>query len=100
MTSYLIKSFEELDCLGVGLKCYYSLLPLGCVSEVNAESLGLLLHVNCVYRENLNLEHLLNRTSDFGLCSVLSNINVYDILNADKFIVSKAAVEKLEEVFA
>ena len=32
--------------------------------------------------------------------SVYSNINVYDILNADKFIVSKAAVEKLEEVFA
>ena len=32
--------------------------------------------------------------------SVYNNINVYDILNADKFIVSKAAVEKLEEVFA
>ena len=32
--------------------------------------------------------------------SLYSNINVYDILNADKFIVSKAAVEKLEEVFA
>ena len=32
--------------------------------------------------------------------SVYSNINVYDILNADKFIISKAAVEKLEEVFA
>ena len=27
-------------------------------------------------------------------------VNVYDILNADKFIVSKAAIEKLEEVFA
>ena len=27
-------------------------------------------------------------------------INVYDILNADKFIASKAAIEKLEEVFA
>ena len=32
--------------------------------------------------------------------SVYSTINVYDILNADKFIISKAAVEKLEEVFA
>ena len=32
--------------------------------------------------------------------SLYSNINVYDILNADKFIISKAAVEKLEEVFA
>ena len=32
--------------------------------------------------------------------SLYNNINVYDILNADKFIVSKAAVEKLEEVFA
>ena len=32
--------------------------------------------------------------------SVYSAINVYDILNADKFIISKAAVEKLEEVFA
>ena len=32
--------------------------------------------------------------------SVVNNINVYDILNADKFIISKAAVEKLEEVFA
>ena len=27
-------------------------------------------------------------------------INVYDILNADKFIASKAAIQKLEEVFA
>ena len=32
--------------------------------------------------------------------SVYNTINVYDILNADKFIISKAAVEKLEEVFA
>ena len=32
--------------------------------------------------------------------SVYSTINVYDILNAEKFIISKAAVEKLEEVFA
>ena len=32
--------------------------------------------------------------------SLYSNINVYDILNAEKFIISKAAVEKLEEVFA
>ena len=32
--------------------------------------------------------------------SLYNTINVYDVLNADKFIVSKAAVEKLEEVFA
>ena len=32
--------------------------------------------------------------------SLYNNINVYDILNAEKFIISKAAVEKLEEVFA
>ena len=32
--------------------------------------------------------------------SLYNTINVYDILNADKFIISKAAVEKLEEVFA
>ena len=32
--------------------------------------------------------------------SVYNTINVYDILNADKFIISKSAVEKLEEVFA
>ncbi len=32
--------------------------------------------------------------------SIYSTINVYDILNAEKLIVSKAAVEKLEEVFA
>ncbi len=36
-----------------------------------------------------------------GVATTLYNtINVYDILNADKFIVSKSAVEKLEEVFA
>jgi large subunit ribosomal protein L4 len=36
-----------------------------------------------------------------GVVTTLYNtINVYDILNAEKFIVSKAAVEKLEEVFA
>ncbi len=36
-----------------------------------------------------------------GVVTTLYNtINVYDILNADKFIVSKSAVEKLEEVFA
>ena len=32
--------------------------------------------------------------------SLYNTINVYDILNADKFIISKAAVEKIEEVFA
>ena len=32
--------------------------------------------------------------------SLYNTINVYDILNADTFIISKAAVEKLEEVFA
>ena len=32
--------------------------------------------------------------------SLFNTINVYDILNADKFIVSKSAVEKLEEVYA
>ena len=36
-----------------------------------------------------------------GVATTLYNtINVYDILNAGTFIVSKAAVEKLEEVFA
>ena len=30
----------------------------------------------------------------------VNTINVYDILNANKFVVSKAAVAKLEEVFA
>ena len=36
-----------------------------------------------------------------GIQTALYNtINVYDILNAEKLIVSKAAVEKLEEVFA
>ena len=36
-----------------------------------------------------------------GVKTALANtINVYDILNADKFIVSRAAVEKIQEVFA
>ena len=36
-----------------------------------------------------------------GVVTTLYNtVNVYDVLNADKFIISKAAVEKLEEVFA
>ena len=36
-----------------------------------------------------------------GAKTALANtINVYDILNADKFIATKAAIEKLEEVFA
>ncbi len=36
-----------------------------------------------------------------GAKTTLANtINVYDILNADKFIVSRAAVEKIQEVFA
>ncbi|MGI6753669.1 MAG: 50S ribosomal protein L4 [Eubacteriales bacterium] len=36
-----------------------------------------------------------------GVKTILYNtLNVYDILNADKFIVSQAAVEKIEEVFA
>ena len=29
-----------------------------------------------------------------------NTLNVYDILNADKFIIAKSAVEKLEEVYA
>ena len=32
--------------------------------------------------------------------SVYNTINVYDVLNADKFVVSKAAIAKIEEVFA
>ena len=32
--------------------------------------------------------------------TVYNTINVYDILNADKFVVSKAAIAKIEEVFA
>ncbi len=32
--------------------------------------------------------------------SLYNTINVYDILNADKFVVTKEAVEKLEEVYA
>ncbi len=36
-----------------------------------------------------------------GVKTALYNtINVYDIINADKFIVAKSAVEKLEEVYA
>ena len=36
-----------------------------------------------------------------GVKTTLSHtINVYDILNADKFIATRAAIEKLEEVFA
>ena len=32
--------------------------------------------------------------------SLYNTINVYDILNADQFIVTKAAVEMLQEVYA
>ena len=32
--------------------------------------------------------------------SLVNTLNVYDILNADKFIVSQAAVKGIEEVFA
>ena len=32
--------------------------------------------------------------------SLYNTINVYDILNADKFIVAKSAVAMLEEVYA
>ena len=32
--------------------------------------------------------------------AVYNSINVYDILNCDKFIVAKEAVEKIEEVYA
>lgn len=36
-----------------------------------------------------------------GVKTTLANtINVYDILNADKFVASKAAIAKIEEVFA
>ena len=32
--------------------------------------------------------------------ALYNTLNVYDILNCDSFIVAKAAVEKLEEVYA
>ncbi len=36
-----------------------------------------------------------------GVKTILYNtLNVYDILNADKFIITKAAVERIEEVYA
>ena len=32
--------------------------------------------------------------------ALVNTMNVYDILNCEKFIVAKAAVEKIEEVYA
>jgi len=32
--------------------------------------------------------------------ALVNTLNVYDILNCDKFIVAKAAAEKIEEVYA
>ena len=32
--------------------------------------------------------------------ALVNTINVYDILNCDKFIVAKSALEKIEEVYA
>ena len=32
--------------------------------------------------------------------ALVNTINVYDIINADKFIVAKDAIAKLEEVYA
>ena len=47
---------------------------------------------NCVVKSAANIP---------GVKTTLANtINVYDILNANKFVVSKAAIAKLEEVFA
>ena len=47
---------------------------------------------NCVVKSAANIP---------GVKTTLAHtINVYDILNANKFVVSKAAVAKLEEVFA
>ena len=47
---------------------------------------------NCVIKSAANIP---------GVKTTLAHtINVYDILNANKFVVSKAAVAKLEEVFA
>ena len=68
------KSVEELDGLGVSSKSNYCLLPIGSVSEVNSESLGLFLHANCVNGLNLYAEHSLNRICDLGLCCVGSNL--------------------------
>ena len=47
---------------------------------------------NCVVKSAANIP---------GVKTTLAHtINVYDVLNANKFVVSKAAVAKLEEVFA
>ena len=32
--------------------------------------------------------------------ALVNTLNVYDVLNCDKFIVAKAAAEKMEEVYA
>ena len=41
------------------------------------------------------------RIIDFKRSDASANtVNVYDVLNANKFVVSKAAIAKLEEVFA
>ena len=60
---------------------------------VTTKSLVVLPEVNnCVIKSCANIE---------GVKTTLySTLNVYDILNADKFVISKAAVEKLEEVYA
>ena len=47
---------------------------------------------NCVVKSAANIPGVKT--------SVYNTINVYDILNADKFVVSKAAIAKIEEVFA
>ena len=64
------KKPKRLDGLGISSQSNDCFLPLGSVSEVNAESLGLLLHIDRVYNSDLNAEQLLNCFCNLGLSCV------------------------------
>ena len=81
---------DDIKCEGYSTKTIANML-----SAIGADRKALIVLDavdNCVVKSAANIP---------GVKTTLATtINVYDILNANKFVVSKAAVAKLEEVFA
>ena len=111
-------TLEELDGLGVGSQSNDSLLVLSTAAGgISTGALDLALHTDSVDLGNLNAvgaqgkalvvtaevaENVIKSGRNIPGCQVTfaNLLNVYDIVNANKLVVDKAALQKIEEVFA
>ena len=95
----LFHEWTGLYCPGCGgTRALYALLQL------RKRNLTLFLEaagwaVNLPMRLNAKVSHFFSRENEVGENVICSDVNVYDILNSGKLILTRAAAEKIQEVY-